>query len=178
MRYTGQTRNKGFTLIELMVTVAVMALLLTVGAPAMGSFLQNSQLDSTVDQLKNIYSFTRQEAVHRQQVVSLCAFDTQNNTCGNSWNDGALVYIDRDGAAGFGGTDLRLREVEFTEGVTVVWTGSENRLDLEADGSTDDAAQFTISVQGMDGGIDMDISLIGRARITESEEKKSSELSS
>lgn len=92
----GRTET-GVTLIELMVTLSVLAILLTVGVPSLAGLVRSQKLDSTVQLLKDSYSQARYEAVTRQQSVILCPLDIGRNRCGNRWNEGVLSYLDLDG---------------------------------------------------------------------------------
>ena len=62
----------GVTLIELLVTLSVFSLLLTIGVPSLAGFVSSQKLDSTVQLLKDSYSQARYEAVTRQRSVILC----------------------------------------------------------------------------------------------------------
>jgi type IV fimbrial biogenesis protein FimU len=56
---------KGFTLVELMVTVAVLAILVTVGIPSFVSLLNNSRADTEVSDLVRGLNYARLEAINR-----------------------------------------------------------------------------------------------------------------
>ncbi|MDO9635827.1 MAG: prepilin-type N-terminal cleavage/methylation domain-containing protein, partial [Thiobacillus sp.] len=60
---TMQTRPAGFTLIELMVTLSVLAILLTIGIPSLQMFIQNSRLQSQSASLMGDLNYARAEAV-------------------------------------------------------------------------------------------------------------------
>lgn len=88
----------GFTLIELMVTIAVAAVLLTVAVPNFVVFLQNSRLVSQANELSGMLNFARSEAVKRSSVVRVCS-RLNDATCagGLIWDAGYLVFLDPDG---------------------------------------------------------------------------------
>jgi type IV fimbrial biogenesis protein FimU len=60
-----QHRYKGFTLIELMVTVAVLAILVTVGIPSFVNLLNSSKADTEVGDLLRGLNYARLEAINR-----------------------------------------------------------------------------------------------------------------
>lgn len=78
----------GFTLLELMVVLAIAGVLFAVGIPAMGDFIRNSRITSAANDVMGALHFTRSEAIKRRQPVTLCtsasAATDPNPTCANS----------------------------------------------------------------------------------------------
>lgn len=60
---------RGFTLIEMMITIAVAALLLMLGAPAFSGYIENSRIRATAEQLKEAATHARTEAIKRNAPV-------------------------------------------------------------------------------------------------------------
>lgn len=63
-------RQRGFSLIELIVTIAVLALILFAVMPSVGSWLDNTRIRNVADSLQNGLQLARNEAVRRNQNVS------------------------------------------------------------------------------------------------------------
>jgi type IV fimbrial biogenesis protein FimT len=57
--------QRGFTIVELLVGITLLAVLLGIGAPAMGTFLQNSKLASVASSYFNAIQTARAEAIRR-----------------------------------------------------------------------------------------------------------------
>lgn len=85
--------RRGFTLVELMVTVALMALLLGLAAPSFGNWTRNAQVRSVSDTLSNGVRLAQAEAVrrNRQMVFFLtnsaaCTTAIASNANGSFWS--------------------------------------------------------------------------------------------
>lgn len=90
-------RYRGFTLVELMVTLAVAAIVITAGVPSFTTMLKNNRMAMTVNEfLSNVY-YARSEAIKRGRPVTLCAraSDTACSTT-NTWQNGYLIFVDLD----------------------------------------------------------------------------------
>lgn len=87
----------GFTLIELMVTIAVAAVLLGIAVPNFVVFLQNNRLAAQTNELMGMLNFARSEAVKRAAVVRVCG-RVNDTTCtgGQNWDAGYLAFLDPD----------------------------------------------------------------------------------
>ena len=82
---------KGFTLIELMITISILGILLGVGLPSFVTFINNNKITSEANDL--IYSFhmARSEAIKRGTEVRIASMN------GTSWADGWKVVADLNG---------------------------------------------------------------------------------
>ncbi|MGQ0591131.1 MAG: GspH/FimT family pseudopilin [Gammaproteobacteria bacterium] len=91
----------GFTLIELMVGVAVLAIALGAGVPSMSEFIQNSRLAAHTNDLLTSLHLARTEAIKRNARVTLCKSPNATNcsTAPEGWEIGWMVFAD---AAPFG----------------------------------------------------------------------------
>lgn len=108
----------GFSLIELVITLAVVGILLGIGTPAIGRFVESTRLTSATNNLISDLSLARTEAVKRGVRVGLCTSADQS-TCTNSgtWTQGWLVFVDQDGSSAWtAGTDQVLRARESLAG--------------------------------------------------------------
>jgi type IV fimbrial biogenesis protein FimU len=58
-------RSKGFTLVELLITVSLVAILAAIALPNFSSIIQNSRADTEVSDLQRALNFARLEAINR-----------------------------------------------------------------------------------------------------------------
>lgn len=81
--------TRGFTLLELLVALAVLSVLLAIGVPALGSLLDDQRMDSSVSSLLYSVRYTRSEAVRRNRPVTMAPID-------GDWNNGWLTFLDHN----------------------------------------------------------------------------------
>lgn len=88
--------NRGFTLIELIATMAVMAILLGIGVPSFLEVVRNSRLGTDYNEVVGALYLARSEAIKGSDNVTVCA-RKNDTTCGSDWNNGLLVFADAAG---------------------------------------------------------------------------------
>ncbi|NII07779.1 GspH/FimT family pseudopilin [Luteibacter anthropi] len=87
-------RTRGFSILELMITVAVIAVLLAIAAPVWRNAMRKSYLSSVVNGIVGDMQYARAEAANRHQFVSICR-STNGSTCDTSavnYDAGYIVY--------------------------------------------------------------------------------------
>ncbi len=71
---------KGFTLVELMVTIAVAATLLVIAVPSFRSIINSNRLTTAANTVVNALNVARMEAIKRNAYTQLCSDSASNNT--------------------------------------------------------------------------------------------------
>lgn len=79
--------NKGFTLIELIIAVAIMSIMLTVGLPSFQSTIANNRLTSTTNAMVSALQLAKSEAMKQHKTVVV---RKKNNDWANGWE----VFVD------------------------------------------------------------------------------------
>ena len=89
---TAQAQSPGFTLIELMVALAIVALLLFLGMPSFTTFIRNSEIRSTAESLINGLRAANTQAANLNRPVTF----TIRGGVGASWTGWDLTYVDEN----------------------------------------------------------------------------------
>ncbi len=108
------TKNSGMTLLELLIAIAIIGILATIGVPAFNSTIANSRLTSSTNLLVGLINYARSEAITLGAQVTV----SRN---GNSWQ-----------AVSNG---IKLKQVDLTPGkVSVVTDSGMENIVFEASG--------------------------------------------
>ena len=92
-------RARGFTMLELMIVVAIVGILAAVGAPGMLEFIRANRLSTAARQLDADMLLARREAIKRNTRVLVCPVGSVAGKCGSgttAWAQGWLVCYDAD----------------------------------------------------------------------------------
>lgn len=92
-------RQEGFTIVELMVGIVLLAILLAMGGPSFATWLQNSQIRNMSEAIKDGLQLARAEAVRRNAQVRFELVDSLSSACALT-TAGPHWIVSMDGAAG------------------------------------------------------------------------------
>lgn len=84
--------QRGFTLIELMITIAVLSILLGIAVPGFQATIQNNRSTTLANELITALNLAKSEAVRRGTDVTACA-SNDGATCSGNWTDGWIVSV-------------------------------------------------------------------------------------
>lgn len=101
--------SRGFTLVEVIVTIIIAGILLLIAVPNFREVLKNSALTSEANALVSTLNFARSEAVKRGTTVTVCRSSNSTSadnpatpvpsctTSSSGWESGWIVFADADG---------------------------------------------------------------------------------
>ncbi len=150
-----KNRISGFTLIEMMVTLAVLAILVTVAIPNYQAFVLNSRMTAQANDFLASLQLARSEAIKRNASVTMSAK-------GDGWEDGWQI-TDAGGNV--------LRDFPALKGQSSLGSGGDVvTITFQSNGR---AAATTFNLCGpdisLDPGRDIELSALGRASVKKSE---------
>ena len=88
-------KHSGFTLVELMITIAIAAILMAIALPNFSSFLVQTRVDNEISQLQRLLLSARNTAINAEQSVTICPLNS-SSTCDTNWHNEISVFIDID----------------------------------------------------------------------------------
>lgn len=83
-------RHQGFTLLDLLITVAIAGILITIGIPSFNQIINSNRLTTNINKLVTTLYLARSEAIKRNQPVTI-------RKSGAEWESGWTVFADLDG---------------------------------------------------------------------------------
>ncbi|WP_161937723.1 GspH/FimT family pseudopilin [Aquitalea pelogenes] len=110
-------RQLGFTLVEMMVTVGVGAIMMAVAVPQLRTLVANNKITTEANRIVAGFNYARTEAVRRNQPVYICSANLNTNSMSISgclssqtsskynWGYGQLVYADNISTGTMGSYD-------------------------------------------------------------------------
>ncbi|TBU92956.1 GspH/FimT family pseudopilin [Phytopseudomonas dryadis] len=132
---------RGFTLIELMVTIAVLAIVVSIAAPSFSNILRDNRILSITNELQGAIQLARSEAVQRRKDVVLCRRNDAGTACSNGvdWANGWVILS---------GTVV----IKTWDGVgSLAITGPNAGLTFKPNGAVAAAADFAVTAASCNG---------------------------
>ncbi|HEA19093.1 MAG: GspH/FimT family pseudopilin [Pseudoalteromonas prydzensis] len=92
-------QQHGFTLLELMVTIAIVGIIAAIAFWNSSDMLENNRAENYLLELKRNINFARAKATSTDSLIVVCSGDTtriENDrkvTCLDSWNDGSVIVF-------------------------------------------------------------------------------------
>ncbi|HTN32847.1 MAG TPA: GspH/FimT family pseudopilin [Marinobacter sp.] len=87
--------QRGFTLLELLIVIAILAIVTTMGTNGLQWLSERTQASATHSNIGHIFALARYTAVTKQSIVTICPLD-KNNICVSDWALPTAVFLDPD----------------------------------------------------------------------------------
>jgi len=166
--FVGIRRNKGFTMIELLIALAIAGILAAIAMPAFQNFIKDNRLKTRTSLMISHLQLARSESAKQKSRVTVCT-SSNGTTCtpGTDWDNGWIVWTEKDGVAGLDpNTELLLSEAR-SNNVIEIDSGFDT-MDYLPDGTAitpgGGGIQFTFcDDRTAESGRQITIALTGRA---------------
>lgn len=166
---TGISSTKGFTLVELMVVLVIVAVLLGIALPAFSVLSLRTKLKSYANEIVSSVYLARSEAIKRNARMTLCVAKDTEDECegGGSWDQGWVVMDPNE-------TVIK-RYQALSSGVVIFDLASTpvHTMTFEPTGVSNTKATFVICQNAPEDGIEeklVSVSVTGRPRIETTED--------
>lgn len=162
---------RGFTLIEVLLVTALLAVVLVIGIPALRTLQANIGVAAESSRLLSLLRFTRAQAAVSRHNTVLCGRAVAEHTpgCAPAGADGWLAFVDRDGDGAFdAGADTLLRELPPpSQPLAVVDRDGDpvsGAIAFRPDGAALRALTMALCAPGATRSRELVISMTGRVR--------------
>ncbi|MEX2123916.1 MAG: GspH/FimT family pseudopilin [Woeseia sp.] len=146
------TKQHGFTLYELLITLLIVGMVLALGIPNLSDFTQNSRITGTANDLHSSFMVGRSEAARAKTNITICASSNAATCNGASFDQGWIIFVDINGDIERGGADENLLRSH---------PAVDDRIDIITDNG---ATYFSFAASGLGRG-DVDGPSFGTAMI-------------
>jgi type IV fimbrial biogenesis protein FimT len=159
--------QRGFTLIELMLTITILAVLLGLAVPTFRDVIRNNRITAQTNEFVSALNYARSEALKRSNTVTACA-SADGATCANvnDWSTGWIVFADVNANGLVDGAETSMQSWPSTDaGLTL---NSTNRafVRYNASGvSSSGAESFSLVKTGCTGNYARQITVTTTGRI-------------
>ncbi len=92
-------KYKGFTLVELMITLAIAAIVITIGVPSFRQTINNNRLTTVANSFIASINLARSEAIKRNSRVVVCGSSNGKECTGSGYQSGWIVFVDNNNDA-------------------------------------------------------------------------------
>ncbi len=121
-----QKHKSAFTLIELMIAIAVAAIVLTLGVPGFERVMERNQLTAHINELVSTLRFARSEAIRRNSDITVCHSNDGATCSGVGYEDGWIIFFDSNGDGDYADAGEEL--IRVNEGLPNNYTMRTNNL--------------------------------------------------
>ena len=161
-------KYRGFTMIELVITLAIAAIIAGLAVPSFSQMIKNNRRDVRINQILNTLTLARSEAIKRGVAVTACKSANGTSCGGSGWESGWLMFVnnDDDGATIDVGEDILRVYESLPAGITLRSANFTNFITYRPDGFSNNNGNFVLcDDRGISYAKKIVVSKTGRGRI-------------
>jgi len=170
---TPSVRNKGFTLIELIITVTIVGILAALAYPSFRNLILNTRIKSVASELAVTLNTARSEAIKQksegstlQRVITVCVSQDGSTCTGTNWADGWIVWSDKNSNLNIDDGEIVRVAAAAPQNITITFTASSLQFNLDGTSATTGAFQVCDSVRSGETGRQVVIGAIGTVSVS------------
>ena len=163
-------KDAGLTLIELLTTLTIAAITLTIGLPAFSGTLERTRVSTAMHQVSADLAMARSTAIMRRAQVVVCP-RTADYRCrdDSDWGEGWMVFTDDDGNRQPDATEHILRVTDPATSQALTISSSRRFLRYQRDGRSAHSNQTVRVCSGENLAGTVVINNLGRVRSARSD---------
>jgi type IV fimbrial biogenesis protein FimT len=145
----GLRHQAGFTLVEMMTVMMIVAVMITIAAPSFMGLMARNTLTSKMNEMVGAIQAARSEAVTRNTTVTMCRRSPGADTCDTSggWQNGWLVFVDPDNDHVVDAGEIILGNGAGVPGLSYIGAlGTATYMTFRPDGTTGAAADQIMGI--------------------------------
>ncbi len=171
MPRTTHLSSCGFSLVEMLIVLAIMGILSSYALPSLSKLVNSNRQSMVLLQLFSHHQLARSEAIKQNQSVILCKSDNgQQCTPSAHWQNGWIVFVDRDNNKQLSGTEPLIYSFQNQNPslfISYKGFGSHNYIRYYPDGRSSTNRSFVLcTLEGDISARSLIISRTGRARLS------------
>lgn len=86
-----EKRSAGFTLLEALVVVVIMAIILAAGIPAFGNLIDKTRIRTAAEEVVEAFRVARLTAVQERITMKMCPWNAADTCSGSDWDQGIMI---------------------------------------------------------------------------------------
>lgn len=123
--------HRGYTLIELCVSLAILSVLVAFAVPPFESLMARSKATASINWILGAVRMTRLSAINHQALVTLCPTSDKTG-CGGNWNDTLMIFVDHNADLELNDSDFMVKTLTFPDqDASLKWRSFRNAQYLQ-----------------------------------------------